>query len=287
MTPAISFALISLAAAGCLDVTFKRFSLKERSRGMYVFGCGTVWLKLQLIYFLMNDVHVEFDQATIIYGVITGTVLVLANILLIESLTGLDVGLGSMIYRLNTIGVVLISFFILSEDLSFLKVAGIVIGIVSVSLLYERSDPENDVISTPLLLLILAVIASVFRALYGVGTKFALEDGANAEGMLLIAATSWIVFGLLYAALREQRVRLTGKKVAYSLISGTLGFIVVNALIAALKIGEASVVVPVANLSFAVALMISFGLGMESLGHRKFLAVGFAAISVFLLAQTG
>ena len=111
MTPAISFALISLAATGCLDVTFKRFSLKERSRGMYVFGCGTVWLKLQLIYFLMNDVHVEFDQATIIYGVMTGTVLVLANILLIESLTGLDVGLGSMIYRLNTIGVVLLSFF--------------------------------------------------------------------------------------------------------------------------------------------------------------------------------
>ena len=42
--------------------------------------------------------------------------LVLANILLIESLTGLDVSLGSMIYRLNTIGVVAISFVLLSED---------------------------------------------------------------------------------------------------------------------------------------------------------------------------
>ena len=50
MTSAITFALISLAAAGCLDVTFKKFSLKERSRGMFVFGCGVVWLFLQLCY---------------------------------------------------------------------------------------------------------------------------------------------------------------------------------------------------------------------------------------------
>ena len=253
---------------------------------MYVFGCGTVWLTLQLIYFSINNIHVEFDEATIVYGVLTGGVLVLANILLIESLTGLDVGLGSMIYRLNTIGVVLISFLILSEDMSLLKIAGIIVGVGAVTLLYERNDSANEAISTPLLFLLLAVAASVFRALYGVGTKVALEDGAAAEGMLLIAAMSWMVCGLLYAALRERRVRITGKKIAYSLISGTLGFIVVNALIAALKIGEASVVVPVANLSFAVAMLISFGLGMESLGNRKFMAVGFAAVSVFLLAQT-
>ena len=136
MTYAIVFALLSLAAAGCLDVTFRRFSLKERSRGMYVFGCGFVWLVLQLTYFTITDAQIRLDEETILYGLLTGALLVLANILLIESLTGLDVSLGSMIYRLNTIGVVAISFVLLSEDVGFIKVLGVGIGVAAILILY-------------------------------------------------------------------------------------------------------------------------------------------------------
>ena len=86
MTYAIFFALVSLAAAGCLDVTFRRFFLKVRSRGMYVFGCGVVWLALQLTYLTITDGQVGLDELIVIYGLLTGAFLVLANILLIEIL---------------------------------------------------------------------------------------------------------------------------------------------------------------------------------------------------------
>ena len=285
MTYAIVFALLSLAAAGCLDVTFRRFSLKERSRGMYVFGCGFVWLVLQLTYFTITDAQIRLDEGTIFYGLLTGALLVLANILLIESLTGLDVSLGSMIYRLNTIGVVAISFVLLSEDVGFIKVLGIGIGVAAVLILYKRAD-DGDTVPIPILFFVMAVAASAFRAIYGVVSKVALEQGAAAEGLLVIAAISWIVGGFAYAAFREKRVRITGKKAAYAVVSGTLAFAVVNALIEALKNGEASVVVPIANLSFAVAMLLSVFLGMEQLSSRKYIAIGCAALSVFLMAQT-
>ena len=285
MTHAIVFALLSLAAAGCLDVTFRRFSLKERSRGMYVFGCGFVWLVLQLTYFTITDVQIRFDEETILYGFLTGALLVLANILLIESLTGLDVSLGSMIYRLNTIGVVAISFVLLSEDIGFIKVLGVGIGVAAILILYKRAD-GGDTVPIPILFFVMAVAASAFRAIYGVASKVALEQGAAAEGLLVIAAISWIVGGFAYAAFREKRVRITGKKAAYAVVSGTLAFTVVNALIEALKNGEASVVVPIANLSFAVAMLLSVFLGMEQLSSRKYIAIGCAALSVFLMAQT-
>ena len=281
MTYAISFALVSLAAAGCLDVTFKRFSLKVRSRGMYVFGCGVVWLALQLTYLTITDVQLRLDEVTVMYGLLTGAFLVLGNILLIESLTGLDVSLGSMIYRLNTIGVVAISFVLLGEDVSFIKLLGIGIGIVAVLILYRR----GDAVSIPVLFFVMAVVASTSRAIYGVASKVALEQGASAEGLLVIAAIGWIVGGLAYAAFREKRIRITVKKLVYALVSGSLAFAVVNALIEALKHGEASVVVPIANLSFAVAMLFSVFLGMEKLSDRKYLAIGCAAVSVFLMAQ--
>ena len=285
MTYAIVFALLSLAAAGCLDVTFRRFSLKERSRGMYVFGCGFVWLVLQLTYFTITDAQIRLDEVTILYGLLTGALLVSANILLIESLTGLDVSLGSMIYRLNTIGVVVISFVLLAEDVGFIKVLGIGIGIAAILILYQRAD-GGDTVPIPVLFFVMAVAASAFRAVYGVASKVALEQGAAAEGLLIIAAISWIVGGFAYAAFREKRVRVTGKKAAYAVVSGTLAFAVVNALIEALKNGEASVVVPIANLSFAIAMLLSVFLGMERLSNRKYVAIGCAAVSVFLMAQT-
>jgi len=253
---------------------------------MYVFGCGVVWLTLQLIYLAVNDTQLVFDETTILYGLLTGVLVALANILLIESLTGLDVSLGSMIYRLNTIGVVAISFLLLSEDVGIYKVMGIGVGIFAVMLLYRRAGNGDEGGAIPLLFFILAVVASAFRAIYGVASKYALEEGAAPEGMLIIAAGCWIIGGLIYAAFRERRVRITGKKAVYALISGVLAFVVVNALIEALRLGEASVVVPVANLSFAVAMVISVGLGMEALAGRKYVAIGCAILSVFLLAQT-
>ena len=285
MTYSIFFALLSLAAAGCLDVTFRRFSLKERSRGMYVFGCGCVWLVLQLTYLTITDTQIRLDEVTILYGLLTGAFLVLANILLIESLTGLDVSLGSMIYRLNTIGVVAISFMLLAEDVGFFKLLGIGIGVAAVLILYRRAD-GGDTVPIPVLFFVMAIAASAFRAIYGVASKVALEQGAAAEGLLVIAAISWIVGGFAYAAFREKRVRITGKKATYAVVSGTLAFAVVNALIEALKNGEASVVVPIANLSFAVAMLLSVFLGMEQLSSRKYIAIGCAALSVFLMAQT-
>jgi len=286
MTPAITFALLSLAAAGCLDVTFKRFSQKERSRGMYVFGCGVVWLTLQLVYLAANDTQLVFDETTVLYGVVTGILVAMANILLIESLTGLDVSLGSMIYRLNTIGVVAISFVLLSEDVGIFKIMGIGVGIFAVILLYRRAENDDGGVAVPLLFFILAIVASIFRAVYGAASKYALEQGAAPEGILIIAAGCWIIGGLVYAALRERRVRITGKKAVYAFVSGILSFIVANALIKALSLGDASVVVPVANLSFAVAMVISVGLGMEALSGRKYVAIGCAILSVFMLAQT-
>ena len=285
MTYSIFFALVSLAAAGCLDVTFRRFSLKERSRGMYVFGCGFVWLVLQLTYLTITDTQIRLDEVTIFYGLLTGAFLVLANILLIESLTGLDVSLGSMIYRLNTIGVVAISFMLLAEDVGVFKLLGVGIGVAAVLILYRRSDGE-DTVPIAVRFFVMAVAASAFRAIYGVVSKVALEQGAAAEGLLVIAAISWIVGGFAYAVFREKRVRITGKKAAYAVVSGTLAFAVVNALIEALKNGEASVVVPIANLSFAVAMLLSVFLGMEQLSSRKYIAIGCAALSVFLMTQT-
>ncbi len=284
MHPAIVFALLSLLFAGINDVVFKRYSRKERSRGMYVFGIGVVWTVLQVIAFRFQGTPFTFDQNTLLFGLTAGIFLTIANILLIESLTHIDVSLGSTIYRLNTIGVVILSVFLLSEPLGLLKSLGIVVGILGILLLYQKQSGShhNTVFAV---FFAVAIVASLFRATYGVIAKAGLLQNADPNTMLLLFSASWIVGGACYAKLRENRFRLTRKKVLYSLLSGILVFLIVNFLMLAIEHGEASIVIPVANLSFVIALLLSIALKMESLTVNKLAAVGCAVVSIILLSQ--
>lgn len=288
MTSGVIFALLSLLSAGFSDVVFKKYcSNKDRSRGMYICGIGIIWTMLQLTMFVVNDKPIIINDATLYYGIAAGIAVTLSNILLLECLTHLDVSLGSTIYRLNTIGVVLFSFIFLGESLGWIKTAGILCGVFGVLILYQRSKNTSldEVASMAKVFLIVAMLAAVVRASYGVISKAGITEGAQPSTMMLISSISWIIGGFLYALLREKRVRFSLDKLRYSALSGILIFMIVNFLIAALERGEASILVPIANMSFIVAITVSVMLKMEILTFRKVAAVTCAAFSIFLLAQ--
>jgi uncharacterized membrane protein len=66
--------------------------------------------------------------------------------------------------------------------------------------------------------------------------------------------------------------------------SGILIFAIVEFLTAALVQGRANVVVPVANLSFVVAIGLSSALNLERLTAKLLFAMTLAAISVTILS---
>jgi uncharacterized membrane protein len=283
MNTAILYALLSLFFAGMNDVVFKRYATKDRSRGMMIFAIGLVWLILQSLALHGGDTDLRWDRISLAYGLAAGIALVLSNLLLIEGLTHIEVSLGSTIYRLNTIGVVLLSVLWLHETLDMPKAMGICSGILAILLLAGR--PASGV-TTQLhrQFVWLVIFASLLRALYGVITKAGLNQGGNVETMLFIAAICWVFGGAIYARLREGRFALAGKQIVYALISGLLVTLIVNFLTQAVSLGAASVVIPIANLSFVAALLFSVALGWERLTLRKLTAIGCAILSIGLLA---
>lgn len=281
---AIGFALLSLLFSGAIDVIFKRYSRKERSRGMFLLGMGLVWGLLQYWALELRDQSWSLDAYTIGFGVAAGLMVTLSNLLFIESFTHLEVGLGSTIYRLNTIGVVILSFLFLGEALGPIKLLGIALGILAALLLYHHRHDHPDPAAVNAFFW-LVVLASLMRAGFGVTTKAGLALGAQGATMMLIASGCWVVGGFCYALLRERRVRVTAKKIGYAVVAGLVVFLVVNTLLAALERGEASIVVPIANLGFIVALGISIASGMERFTPRKGLAIVFASLSIVLLSR--
>jgi drug/metabolite transporter (DMT)-like permease len=284
MNPGVRFALLSMVFAGMNDVVFKKYSAKERSRGMYVLGIGVVWAALQIVFMQVEHTSFDVEKGSIAYGLIAGGFLTASNILLIESLARIDVSLGSTVYRLNTIGVVILSFLFLRESVGSLKLFGIALGICSVLLMYTGGARGNRGEKAALFFW-LAVSASLCRALYGVISKAGLSAQAERQSILLLAALCWVVGGAFYAGFIEKRFVVTKKKIVYSLLSGSLVFCIVNFLLLGLAHEQASIIIPIANMSFIVALFISLTLKLEALTARKFIAACLAIVSILLLSS--
>ncbi len=285
MSRAILFALLSLFFAGLLDVVYKRYSRKSRSRGTYVFGIGVVWCILQTAAIAIGDDALIVDETSIRYGLFAGLCLTLSNLLLLESLTHINLSLGSTIYRLNTIGVVVLAYIFLGESLGGMKLLGIGLGIAAVGLLYrpDTTSVAQEKRGQFLPFFLMAVAASLFRAGYGVITRGGILHQADPQTMLLFCALSWVVGGALYARLREGRFQLTSKKIRYALVSGVLVFLVVDFLMLAVKYGEASIVIPIANMSFVMAMILSVALRFESFSFRKGAAMVVACLAIAAL----
>jgi drug/metabolite transporter (DMT)-like permease len=284
MNQGILFALLSLIAAGINDVVFKKYSLKDRSRGVYIFGIGIIWTALQFITFKLMGTSFIYSGIDVGFGLWAGIFLTLSNIFLIESFTHLEVGLGSTLYRLNTIGVVILSFLFLHEPLGIGKALGICLGIIAVILLNQKKQISYQA-SNGTLFFVIAILASLFRALYGVITKAGLMNAADPQIILLIISSCWIPGGISYALFREKRFKITGKKLLYSMLSGGLVFLIANFLMLAVEQDQASTVIPIANMSFIVALFLSRILKMEAITYKKGIAVILAVTSIVLLSK--
>lgn len=284
MALSVAFALLSLVFAGLLDVVYRGYARLDRSRGMYVLGIGVVWGVAQAMIMAVSGDWSRIDGPTLAFGLGAGFVVSIANLCLVESLTHMDVGLASTIYRLNTIGVVALAAILLAEPLTAIKMAGVLLGVIAVVLLYQP-NPHAAHKRLFALYFWLAVLASALRACFGVITKAAELQGVDLQLLLLVNTPVWVIAGGAYAIFREGGLRLTAAKVKYSIVSGLLVCAVVNFLMLALELGEASVVVPIANMSFLVALLISLGMRMEALTLRKAAAVATTVAAILVLAR--
>ena len=129
----------------------------------------------------------------------------------------------------------------------------------------------------------LIIVASVIRALYGTVTKAGVNGGGDPNTMMLVAAMGWCIGGIAYAHFRERRVVINLAKLKYIPIAGFLVFSIVWLLTTALTLGDASVVVPIANMGFIAAFLFSIGLRMESINLKKLGAISLAIISIAAL----
>ena len=280
---AILYAFCCLGFAAVNDFVFKMFARKERSRGWFVAGAGMVWLLV--LGFLPIDWQHSVG-ATLLCGAISGLFSVTANLLLIEAMGRQSAGVCSTIFRLNLVLVVIAACLWLGESINPAKIIGVGLAVVAiVAFVPPGVGRKSGMRTTAELGLFLALAACLLRAGMGLTYKWGFLRGADSNGVVVINSFFWIIGGILYAWLREKDPKINPKLVGYGIFSGVLISGIVLFMALALKYGNASVTLPIAQMSFLGTFGLSIIFFKEPVTWRKIVAVlcGVAAILLLVL----
>ncbi|MBR4675338.1 MAG: EamA family transporter [Victivallales bacterium] len=278
MTTAILFALLSLFLTALNDFVFKLFADKMRSRGGFVALVGLFWLIAQLFF----PCTTENFRTTLFWGIVSGFMSVAGNILLIEAMGVQSAGLCSTIYRMNMVFVVLGGYFLLGEQISPMHWCGIVLALFAIIAFL----PHSSVVGFSRLGFGLAVLAAVLRSIMGLSYRYGFEHGADKNTVVMINCMMWIVGGFLYSIFRERSLKWLKDPAIYkySAISGVLVGGIVFGMAGSLKLGNASRVLPIAQMSFILTFILSVIFLKEKCDMRKILAMASGVGAVVLLA---
>lgn len=277
-------ALACLLCAGLNDFVFKLYSRKARSVGLYFCLVGCVWTTVFAVR-AGSSLGEPFTAVSVWWGSLSGFCSVVANILLVRAMKHHEVGMCATIYRLNLVPAALLAFLFLGETLSVGKVLGVACATGAVLLFYQANGKNGQAVTSAALAGM--VLASFLRAGMGLFYKCGTNHGADETAILVINGGCWIVGGLAYYLAVERRAPVSLRNVTkYGLISGGLASGIVGFMIFALKYGDASMVLPISQLSFVVTALLGAATLREPFTRRKVAGLALACLCVlFMLAS--
>jgi uncharacterized membrane protein len=279
MTPGIGFALGAMLCFGVSDLIYKRGAAAGFSAGEFLMSQAWIFCPSVTLYaWLTGTLHPQFSA---LWGGLAGLFLFIALLNFTRSLQGGAVSTNAPIFRLNFAITAALAILLLGESFNTAKAVALGCALIAVWLLLADAGAQGGKASLPSLARVL--IATVAMALTNLFYKVGLQSGALPETM--VAAQAWVfcslatVFGMLSDGFRVPRgIWLYAASAAVALFGAFV------TLLHGLALGPASVLVPVAQMSFVFTALLGAVLFRETLDAKKYAGLAIAAAALVLFA---
>ena len=175
---------------------------------------------------------------------------------------------------------------LVNEKLVWSQYAGIVLAIMAVLAFMPNSDAKKNCKSSAAVFLpmCLVITASIFRAGLGLSCKYGPLQGASINGINLIIEIIWIISGIVYYLIKERKVyRLDLQLIKFGTLSGILVAGILFFMMLALKEGNASIVLSIAQMSFLLTFILSVIFLKEKVSLLKLIAMICGVGAILLL----
>jgi uncharacterized membrane protein len=280
MTPGLGLALGAMLCFGASDLIYKRAAAAGIASGDFLMLQAWIFCPGMTLYAWLSG---TLDpRLPALWGALAGMFLFVALYNFTQSLHGGAVSTNAPIFRLNFTVTAALAILILHETLTLAKAIALACALVAVWLLLAEAGAERGKFSFASLSRVL--LATVMMGLTNLFYKIGLQYGAVPETMVAAQAWTFCSLATLFGLLDEQRFRVPPGAWRYSALAALALFGAFVLLLHALALGPASVLVPVAQMSFVLTALFGIGMFGERLDFRKITGLVIAAIALVLFA---
>lgn len=279
MSNSVSYALGALVLMGVSD-----FLYKSAARG----GMRTApFLILQSICFLTTLVAAaavffdfEFTARATILGVVCGVFAFGGFYIFVDSFHRIDASVATAVFRLGFVVTSLLAVLLLDERMTALKSVGTASAVAALALFVPGRSAQVSA-GGVLLVAFAMVLSGIMRFCH----KIAGTMGVAPTSILIFQSLTFMGLAALVTWRRGEPWRPNRAALRYAPASGTLLSAANVLLLLALRDGDATAVVPLVQLSFALTAVLSFALLKEPVTPRKVAGIAAAALTVVLFAR--
>jgi drug/metabolite transporter (DMT)-like permease len=280
MTPGLGFALGAMLCFGVSDLIYKRVAAAGIEAGAFLMLQAWIFCPGVTLYAWLTGT-LELHLSTL-WGSLAGLFLFIALFNFARSLQDGAVSINAPIFRLNFTITAALAILLLGETLTIAKALALAAALVAVWLLLAEAGAARGTSTVSSLARVLgATVAMAFTNFF---YKVGLQHGALPETM--VASQAWVFCSLatLTGFLRDGRLRIPPGAWRYSALAALALFGAFVLLMHGLVLGPASVLVPVAQMSFVFTALFGAAIFSESLDMRKRAGLAVAAVALALFA---
>jgi uncharacterized membrane protein len=284
MSESMTYALGALVFYGVADFIYKRGAAAGAEPHHFLMVQTWFFNLGALLYGLISGTLAL--NAASFWGAAAGICAVIGYYNFAHSLKSGSVSTNATIFRLSFAVTVALAVLVLGEPLTAFKLTGLALVVVAVWLLLGAPDTRTggarrDSRSSFVRVFVAMVMVGILSFTY----KLGLRKGATP--IALVVTQGWVAITLAtgYTVYVDRRIRPSRAAWCYAPIAAVLLVTAFIFLAKGLQSGQASVVVPVAQMGFVVTALLGFLLLRERFTARKGAGLAAALAALACLAK--
>ena len=286
MSGGIAYALGALGFFGLGDLIYKRGAAAGAPAHHLLMAQSWVFLPTVALYGLATGTLTFVAGSA--WGALAGLFILIGFYNFAHSLATGSISINAPIFRLSFVVTAALAVMLLGEPVTAPKLIGIALALVAVWLLLgggtsAGAPADRRAVRASLVRVLVATVA------LGIGNvvyKFGLHAGATPASLIVAQAVVVVSLSTLFVALIDRGIRPNRVALRFAPAAALALAAAFALMVESLARGQASVVVPIAQMGFGVTAVLGFVLLREPFSARKGAGLAAALAAMASLAMS-
>jgi transporter family protein len=281
MNEALLDALIALVCFGICDFVYKQAAAAKIRADYFIMAQAWIYCPSIIVYAALTGRFVPAQAA--LWGSLAGLATFTGLYFFSRSLAYGAVSTNASIFRMNFIVTAFLAIAVLGEPLTLRKTAGLALALVATRLLIE---PQGTAAARATGTRSLVEVGGATLA-FGAANFFhtiGLRHGAVPETLVVAQAAVFMPLATLVVLAKDRRIAPPLRAFRFSGPAAALQLVATVAMVRAIALGQASVLVPIAQMGLVVAALLGIVVLHERATLRKASGLALAVAALAVLA---